>query len=113
MHEAALARQILRVVLDRAQAVHARQVVRVRGWVAETERLSPESLCLHFQAAAGGPAAAAALEFSVIAITARCRQCGMKFTPDHHLVLCPRCGAADDAALSHPAGYAIDSLEVR
>ena len=114
MHEAALARQILRTALDRARAAGAHQVVRISGWIADTERLSVDSLRLHFQAAgAGGPAAGAALEFVAVAIEARCRRCGASFTPDHHLVLCPHCGAADDADLSHPTGFAIDYLEVR
>ena len=114
MHEAALARQILRTALERARSARANRIVRISGWIAETERLSVDSLRLHFQAAgAGSPAAGAALDFLVVTIEARCRRCGASFTPDHHLVLCPRCGSADDADLSHPTGFAIDRLEVR
>ena len=114
MHEAALARQILRTALERARAAGAQRVVRISGWIAETERLSVDSLRLHFQAAAAGsPGAGAALDFVVVAVEARCRGCGASFTPDHHLVLCPCCGSADDADLSHPTGFAIDHLEVR
>ena len=112
MHEASLARQILSAVLAEAQQTGTGKVTRVSGWIAETERLSTESLRMHFRAAsAGGPAGDAELDLEVIAVEARCAQCGSVFEPDHHVVLCPECGSTD-ATLSHPTGFAIETIEV-
>ena len=44
MHESSLAKQIVEMALARASAEGARVVRRVDGWVAETEKLSTDSL---------------------------------------------------------------------
>jgi Zn finger protein HypA/HybF involved in hydrogenase expression len=44
-------------------------------------------------------------------VSARCRQCGEVFLPDHHLRLCPSCGATD-AELTNPTGVWIESIDV-
>lgn len=110
MHESSIARQLLSAVLDRAP-VDGR-VRAARGWVAETEALSPESLALHFAAHAQGTRAEGArLDLRVVRIDARCRGCGAIYTPDHHLLLCPRCGDVE-ADLLGTEGIGLDALEV-
>ena len=44
MHESSLGKQVLEAVLERARAEQAERVLCVRGWVAETEHLNPDSL---------------------------------------------------------------------
>ena len=112
MHESTLARQILAAVLERARAASARRVRAVRGWIAETEALSPQSLDFHFSAhARGTPAEGARLDLRLIHIEALCLHCGRKYAPEHHLLLCPACGSTDGDELG-TAGLGIDSLEV-
>jgi hydrogenase nickel incorporation protein HypA/HybF len=112
MHESSLARQILRAVVERAAREGARRVVAVRGWVAETESLSRDSLASHFAAhARGTPAEGARLELRVEHIEARCSGCGTSYAPDHHVLLCPRCGGTDAELLGTP-GLGIDAIEV-
>lgn len=112
MHESALGRQILDAVVEKAVGEGARQVRIVRGWVAETETLSPESLAFHFSAHARGTLAEGArLELRVIHVEARCRGCGRTYTPEHHLLLCPDCGSTDGDLLGQ-TGLGIDALEV-
>ena len=110
MHEAGIARQLLDVVL-----VHAggSRVEVVRGWIADAEALSRDSLAFHFDAHARGTAAEGArLELRLVQLEARCRPCGRSFAADHHRVLlCPACGAVD-AELVGPVGIGIDALEV-
>ncbi|MFT3772166.1 MAG: hydrogenase maturation nickel metallochaperone HypA [Minicystis sp.] len=109
MHESTVARRILSAVLDRAGAA---RVCAAHGWVAETEALSPESLALHFSAHARGTRAEGArLELRLVRIDAHCRGCGVIYTPEHHLLLCPRCGGVD-AELLGEEGIGIDALEV-
>jgi hydrogenase nickel incorporation protein HypA/HybF len=111
VHEAALARRLLAAVLERAADAGATRVRVVRGWVAETEALSAESLAFHFGAHAPGTAAEGArLELRLERVGARCRACGTTFTPDHHVVLCPACGA--DGELLGRTGLGLDALEV-
>ena len=112
MHEASLARQILAVVLERGREGGAVRVRTVRGWVAETETLSAESLALHFAVAAAGTAAAGArLELEVVHVAARCRECAHVFRPEHHVLACPECAAADAEPLGR-VGLGIDAIEV-
>lgn len=112
MHEAALARQILAVVLARGAAAGATRVRAVRGWVRESEALSGDSLTAHFAARAAGTIAAdARLELAIERVAARCGACGRVYEPEHHVLLCPACGS-DDGALLGTTGLGIDALEV-
>lgn len=112
MHESSLARQILSVVLARAEHERAIAVRSVRGWIAETEALSVESVALHFAAhAAGTVAAGARLELDVRRVDARCRGCMATYRPEHHLVLCPACGSTDGELLGD-TGTGIDAIEI-
>ena len=112
MHESTLARRILDAVLERASGAAARRVRAVRGWIAETEALSPQSLDFHFSAhARGTPADGAKLELRLIHVEARCRGCGTTYAPEHHLLLCPSCGSTDGEELGQ-TGLGIEALEV-
>jgi hydrogenase nickel incorporation protein HypA/HybF len=112
LHESSLAKQLVKVVLERAAAAGARKVREVRGWVAETEALSAESLGFHFEAhARGTPAEGARLELRLVHVEARCGGCGTRYASEHHLLLCPRCGASDGEFLG-PTGVGIETLEV-
>lgn len=109
MHEASLARRLLDVVL--AAAGDAR-VCAVRGWIAETESLSRESLAFQFAAHARGTVAEGArLELRLMRVEARCQGCDATYAPDHHVLVCPRCGSID-AELLGQVGVGVDALEV-
>ena len=109
MHESALARRLVAAVLERTAGARVRVV---RGWVAESEALSPESLAFHFAAHARGTLAEdARLELELTRVEARCRACGRTYTPEHHVVLCPACGSGD-AELLGEAGLGLHALEV-
>lgn len=112
MHETTLARDLLRVALERAAEDGATRVTAVRGWVAETETMSAESLALHFAAhAAGTPAEGATLELDVRHVAARCEACGHEYLPEHHLLLCPECGGTE-AELLGEVGLGLTEVEV-
>ncbi|BAS26438.1 hydrogenase nickel incorporation protein HypA [Limnochorda pilosa] len=112
MHESSLARQILARVLAEAEREGAARVRAVRGWAAETERLSPEALRFHFQAhAAGTPAEGAALDLEVRTVPAVCEHCGERFEPDAHYPTCPACGSPNVRLLG-PTGLHVESVVV-
>jgi hydrogenase nickel incorporation protein HypA/HybF len=112
MHESSVAKQMVEMALARAAESGARAVRRVDGWVAETESLSLESLRIHFARHAAGTAAAqAALNLRVLHVGARCDGCGAEYPPEHHLLICPRCGHVGGKLLGR-TGVGIEALEV-
>lgn len=109
MHESTLARRILELATERAGGAAVRAV---HGRVAETETLSREALELHFRAYARGTAAAAAeLRIELVHVEARCRGCGATYRPEHHVLICPRCGSTDGEELG-VTGLWIETIEV-
>jgi hydrogenase nickel incorporation protein HypA/HybF len=112
MHESSLARQVLAAVLDRARREGAARVRVIRGWVADTEALSPESVRFHFDLLARGtPAEGAELALELSHVSARCGRCGFVYAPDHHVLLCPECSATGGELLGR-TGLGIDSMDV-
>lgn len=112
MHESSLARSVLEAVLRLAEANGARRVLRVSGELAETEQLNAGSIQLHFAAHARGTAAEdAVLALSLVHVEARCRSCGRRYPPQHHVTLCPECGSTEADLLGTP-GLRIDALDV-
>jgi hydrogenase nickel incorporation protein HypA/HybF len=112
MHEAQIARTLLREVIARASRERARRVLSVRCRIAESEAISRESIALSFCAMAAGTVAdGARLELSIVHIEARCRRCHGAYRPEHHVILCPRCGSTEGDLLG-PTGLGIASLEI-
>lgn len=112
MHESSLGRDIVRTVVEKAREEGASRIRRVRGFVAETEWLNPEAIVFHFNAHARGTIAEdAQLELTTLWIEATCLECKQVYKPDHHVLLCPHCGATE-ANLSSEPGLRIDSIEV-
>ncbi len=113
MHESSIAKRVLSVVLDRATAERASRVVAVRGRVAESERLSNESLAFHFAAhAVGTIAEGAELKLDVSPVYVRCDGCGTDYIPEHHVRLCPRCNGSE-GQLTGEEGVWIEDVDVR
>jgi hydrogenase nickel incorporation protein HypA/HybF len=112
MHESSLARQIVDHALAAAGRAGGGAVRAVRGRIAETEALSPEAIELHFRAHARGTAAEEArLELALVHVEARCRACAATYRPDHHVLLCPRCGSTAGEELGE-TGLWIDSIDL-
>lgn len=112
MHESALARNLLSLIIDRAESEGARRVLNVYGSIAETERVSAEALSFHFAAhARGSIAEGARLLLSVRTVQARCKSCGTTYVPEHHVTLCPHCSGTQ-AELLGETGTFIDSIDV-
>jgi hydrogenase nickel incorporation protein HypA/HybF len=109
MHESSLAKKLLEAALERAPD---RRIVAVHGWVADTEAMDRASLTFHFVAHARGTRAETArLELRLELVAAHCVQCGKRYSPDHQMTLCPRCGGTE-AQLSGRTGIGIDAIDV-
>jgi len=112
MHETSLAKQILGLALDQARRHDSQRVLRIRGWIAETEALSTEALSFHFAAHATGTAAAgASLDLELTHVRAKCRHCGEVYEPEHHFTLCPVCNTTE-AELLGETGFGVTEVEL-
>ncbi len=112
MYESSQARQPVSVTFERATAENATRIRAVRGWVAESEALSCESLAFHFAAhGAGTMADGAQLDLKLTHVPARCEECGTQYAPDHHVTLCPECGSTNGKLLGE-TGLGIDEIDV-
>lgn len=108
MHEAALARGLLRAALEATEG----RVLVLRGWVAEDEALSLVALQLHFDAASQGTRAEGArLELELSHLRVCCGGCGRDYAPEHHLRLCPHCGSTEGTLEGTP-GLGLRELTV-
>lgn len=109
MHEASLARRLLRAALER---VPDGRIVAVRGWIADAEALSAASLAFHFSAHARGTRAEGArVDLAVERPIAQCTACGHTYPHGHHVTLCPRCGSAE-AEVRGRSGVGIDAIDI-
>lgn len=112
MHETSLAKDLLRVSLERLRESGGSRVLAVRGFIAETERLDPAALAFHFAAhARGTPAAGAELRLELVHVKARCGACGAVYAPEHHVTLCPACSSTD-AELLDRTGFGVEEIDV-
>ena len=110
MHESSLAKQLLGAVLQRTGEQD--RVLRVKGWLAETEALNRLAIAFHFRALAHDTRARdAKLDLVLIHTEARCTSCHTVYKPEHHLTLCPRCGSTEGSLLG-PTGLGIESIDV-
>lgn len=110
MHESSLAREVLAIVLAKAEGSH--RVRAVHGRLVETESLSRVALEFHFGTLARGTMAEGArLEITLVHARARCRACGETWLPEHHVMLCPRCASTECDELD-PTGLWIERIEV-
>jgi len=81
--------------------------------VAESERLSNESLAFHFAAhALGTIAEGATLELDLSLVRVRCDACGTTYVPEHHARICPHCNSTD-GRLTGEEGVWIEGIDVR
>ncbi|MFO0760523.1 MAG: hydrogenase maturation nickel metallochaperone HypA [Byssovorax sp.] len=112
MHEASIARQLVTAAIAQGHKNGARKITRIAGWVAETETLSKESITMQAAAqAVGSIAEGAAIDLDVFHVEARCSTCGEVYRPEHHLLLCPKCGGTD-AALLREVGIGVQAIDV-
>ncbi|MEJ2565708.1 MAG: hydrogenase maturation nickel metallochaperone HypA [Gammaproteobacteria bacterium] len=94
MHEWGLARRLLALIEDEAQARHLTKVSRVRLETGALSAAEREALCFNFETAARGTVAEAAeLDIVEQAAEAMCPVCLSKVAMTHHDQACPHCQA--------------------
>jgi hydrogenase nickel incorporation protein HypA/HybF len=91
MHEVGLCEGVVAAVERRAGE---RPVARVGVQVGALLQVVPEAFQQSFElVAAGGVAAGAQTELTVVPVRGRCRGCGCRFTAVEAVPACPECGS--------------------
>lgn len=110
MHESVLARKLLEMALQEAPEG---RITRIEARISETETLVGDSVAFHFAALAKQTRAEAAeLGLDCVHVAARCDACGATYLPEHHLLLCPECGATE-ASLQEDCGVEVKRITVQ
>lgn len=101
MHEMAIARNLLEIILQESQAHGVSRVVSVSLKVGELSAVVPESLRFCFEIIAEGTVAEGAqLEIERVLVKCSCRECERDFEVSNLVFKCPRCGSTSVEILS-------------
>ena len=94
MHEVAIVAEVLGIAIEHARRVGAREICCIEMRVGTLSGVVRESLEFAFEALKlQTMAAQATLAIEMVAVVARCEQCGLQFEPQDIFYACPSCGA--------------------
>ncbi len=102
MHEGNFTEQIVEALLSELSPYAGARPKRVCVEVGEMLHLIPETVRAHYEMLTRGtPLAGAELELQEVPVRVLCDMCGQRGTvEDHHVLLCPCCGASRVKVLS-------------
>jgi hydrogenase nickel incorporation protein HypA/HybF len=116
MHELAVTKSILQIVLDQAEQNKARQVVRISLVIGEMRNLEEEWIQRYFDYISKGTIAETArITVRKVPVMFQCKQCGNEFHADVHLeekIICPKCKGFD-YDLTTGRELLIESVEIK
>ena len=94
MHELAITKSMLDIVLNEAEKAGAKEVRIINLVNGEMTGFVEDSVQFYFDfLSKGTPAEGANLSFIVVSIKAQCRNCGKPFEPKESNWICPDCGS--------------------
>jgi hydrogenase nickel incorporation protein HypA/HybF len=112
MHEMAITRSMLDLVLDTAARAKASQVTRITLAIGELSGVVDRAVVANFEwMKRGTPAAGAILEIRNVPSCARCRHCGREYAPDDFWWTCPGCRANEFEVIAGRE-MSLESIEV-
>ena len=116
MHELAVTRSIVGIVLRHAEANGVERVVAVDLSIGALSDLEAEWIQSYFDhLSRGTPAEGATIRARRSPLTFRCESCDGEFTATREeleAARCPDCGSRD-ASITSGTGYTVDSMEVQ
>ncbi|MFC1931535.1 hydrogenase maturation nickel metallochaperone HypA [Chloroflexota bacterium] len=112
MHEMAITRSMLDLVLKEAEKAKASKVIKVSIVLGKMTGVVDDCVQAYFDIMSKDtPADGAALYFQNIPVQARCRKCGHVFSPENFYWSCPECQAFEVEIMAGKELY-IESIEV-
>ena len=112
MHELSITQSIMDIVLNHAKAAQAKKVTRINLMIGELSGVVSDSVQFYFDFLKKGNAAEEAiLDFKLVPIELRCRDCQTTFHPDDSAWICPNCQGSSLDVIKGQESY-IESIEV-
>jgi len=112
MHEMAITRSMLDLVLDTATKAEASQVTRITLVIGELSGVVDRAVAANFEWMRRETLAEdASLEIRKVSRRARCRNCGNEYEPNDFWWTCPTCQANDFEVIAGRE-MSVESIEV-
>ncbi len=112
MHELSITQSMLEVVLDQAEKSEAKEIKEINVIIGEMTGIVEQCVQFYFKFLGKGTIAeGAALSFTRVPTTARCRSCGKDFEVEEFAWACPHCGD-NDIEITAGKELFVESIEV-
>ena len=112
MHEFAVTKSILAIVLEKAREVKAGKITKIDLLVGRLTGYIPEQIQLQFDILCRNTeAAGASLIFHQPPAKLNCRKCGLGYTSDSSIIMCPECHTMEIDIISGTELY-VENMEV-
>jgi hydrogenase nickel incorporation protein HypA/HybF len=112
MHELSITQSIMDIVLSQAKAADAKKVTRINLVIGEMSGVVSDCVQFYFDFLKKGNAAEeAVLDFRLVPVELKCRDCQTVFNPDGSAWICPNCQGTGLEVTKGQESY-VDSIEV-
>lgn len=112
MHELPITQSICTIVVEEAERLHAKKILKIRIKQGEYRDYIPEVIQEYFNLVSEGTLAEGAeLVVDTVPAVLRCGDCAAESRGEHYRMRCPHCGSRNVTLLSGREFY-IDSMEV-
>jgi hydrogenase nickel incorporation protein HypA/HybF len=112
MHELTITQNILDLVLKQARESGAKRVAKINLVIGEMTGVVDRSVQFYFDLLSRNtPAQGAELNFKMVALQARCRDCARVFDFDENVSQCPHCHGTSVEIISGNELF-VESIEV-
>jgi len=112
VHELAVTQNILDIVLSEAKAAQANKVTKISLVIGELSGIVSDCVLFYFDFIKKGNAAEeAAIDFRLVPVELRCRDCLTNFNPKDSAWVCPNCQSTSLEVISGRECY-VESIEV-
>jgi hydrogenase nickel incorporation protein HypA/HybF len=112
MHELSITQSIMDIVLNQAKEAQAKKVTRINLVIGELSGVVSDCVQFYFDFLKKGNAAEeATLDFKLVPIELRCRDCQTAFHPEDSTWICPNCRSTALDVIGGQESY-IESIEV-
>lgn len=112
MHELSITQSIVDIVLDQAKAAEAKKVTKINLVIGELSGVVSDCVQFYFDfLKKGNVAEEATLDFKLVPVELRCRNCQTVFNPNGSAWVCPNCQGTGLEVIKGQESY-VESIEV-
>ena len=112
MHELSITQSMLEVALEQAEKAEAKEIKKINVVIGAMTGIVEQCVQFYFKLLGKGTIAEeAALSFTRVSTTARCRKCGKHFEVEEFAWVCPYCGV-NDLEITAGKELFVESIEV-